>query len=77
MLKELLAKGAEVDAADPTHGSTALHFVAFKAHDQCVQILLNAKADINAKVRNKPPCCIDTQSHNHTHKHREAYELLS
>ena len=62
MLKELLAKGAEVDAADPTHGSTALHFAAFKAHDQCVQILLNAKADINAKVHEQP----HAPTHTHT-----------
>ena len=47
----LLKEGADVHAADPEgtfEGETALHIAAKQSHRQIVELLLEAKADINA-----------------------------
>jgi ankyrin repeat protein len=47
----LLARGADVNVAEPSHGQTALMWAASRGHDRIVQRLLAAGAEVKARSR--------------------------
>lgn len=49
MVKLLLNNNAEVNTKDEEIGWTTLHFAAMKRHEAAVELLVNKKADVNAK----------------------------
>lgn len=50
---DLLAFGAEVDHRDPNSGMTALESAAMEGMLDCVQVLLDAKADVNVRDKDQ------------------------
>lgn len=51
LVRQLLEKGAEVDARDSEYGRTPLLWAAISGHEAVVQLLLEKGADIEAKDR--------------------------
>jgi ankyrin repeat protein len=50
-VKALIAKGADVNATESTHGQTALMWAASQKHSSVVEVLLELGADVRARSR--------------------------
>ena len=48
VVKQLIAHGADVNAAESRKGQTALMWAAAEGHPDVVQVLIDNKADVNA-----------------------------
>lgn len=56
LIEELVLQGHDVDVKDDTNGFTPLHIAASHNQAECVQVLLNLQANVNAiavRVRHK------------------------
>ena len=58
-VRPLLAGGADVDAAEPTHGQTALMWAAWEGHTGVVRALIahGRRASMRGPPPATPPCC--------------------
>ena len=48
LIEELILQGLPIDVRDEINGFTPLHLAASHDRLECVQVLLNLKADVNA-----------------------------
>jgi ankyrin repeat protein len=60
-VEALLAKGADVNAAEPLFGQTALHWAAAAKHARTVELLVTSGANIHRATGEGPPLPNDTR----------------